>query len=111
MRRSAAHLIGYKFLIPDLVKAGVDPAIVGAVKAVWLAFSVEFVVLSPVLVWISRRTGLRPLLLYLALIPVTDFILMYHFVGLFIGTYIVAAGSLLLVIGAWLLPRSENRAA
>ena len=49
------HLIGYKFLIPALVNAGVDPKLLGAVKATWLAFSVQFWFLSPALVWISRR--------------------------------------------------------
>jgi hypothetical protein len=101
------HLIGYKFLIPVLMNAGIGGPILGAVKAVWFAFSVQFVILSPALVWISRRPAARPLLLFLSLIPVIDGILMHHFVGLFIGTYIVAAGSLLLVIGAWLLPHAE----
>jgi len=105
------HLIGYKFVISVLVKAGIDATILGAVKAVWLVFSVELVILSPALVWISRRAGPRALLLFLSLIPVLDGILMYHFVGLFIGTYMVAAGSLLLVIGAWLLPRGDNPTA
>jgi hypothetical protein len=99
------HIIGYTFLIPVLAKTGVDASILGALKAVWLAFSVQFVVLSPAIVWISRRPGTRSLLLYLALIPVLDAILMYHFVGPFIGAHMVAGGALLWLAGAWLLPR------
>ena len=101
------HLIGYKFLIPALVNAGVDPKLLGAVKATWLAFSVHFWFLSPALVWISRRPAARSLLLYLALIPLIDAALMYYYVGPFIGAYIVSAGAILLLIGAWLLPRGE----
>ena len=101
------HLIGYKFLIPALVNAGVDPKLLGAVKATWLAFSVQFWFLSPALVWISRRPAARSLLLYLALIPLIDAALMYYYVGPFIGAYIVSAGAILLLIGAWLLPRGE----
>jgi hypothetical protein len=107
---SLLHLMGYKFVVPALAKAGVDLTLLGAMKAVWLVFTVEIVILSPALIWISRRPNPRALLLFLALIPVIDGILMYHFVGLFIGTYIVAAGSLLLVVGAWLIPRDAPSA-
>ena len=102
------HLIGYKFAIPALVNAGVDPKFLGAVKAVWLAFSVQFWFLSPAVVWISRRPAARSLLLYLALIPVIDAALMYYYVGPFIGAYIVSVGAILLLLGAWLLPRGET---
>ena len=104
------HLIGgYKFMMPALVNAGVDPTLVGAVKAVWLAFSVQFWFLSPAIVWISRRPAARSLLLYLALIPVIDAALMYYYVGPFIGAYIVSVGAILLLLGAWLVPRGEAR--
>ena len=103
------HIVGYSYLMPLLVKAGVEPRVLGAVKAVWFVFSVELVILAPAFVWINRRPGARSLLLFLTLIPLIDAGLMYHFVGLFIGTYMVAAGALLLLVGAWLLPRSDSR--
>jgi hypothetical protein len=100
------HVIGYLYgLGPALAKSGLDPRVVSAVKCVWFVFTVELVILSPALVWISRLSGTRALLLFLALIPVIDGILMYYFVGAFIGSNMVAAGSVLLVIGAWMLPR------
>ena len=106
------HVIGgFSYLIPRLVKTGVDPRSLGAVKCVWLVFTVELVILTPAFVWISRRSDGRSLLLYLALIPVIDGILMYYFVGRFIGSNMVAGGTLLLLIGAWLLPRSNISAA
>jgi len=101
------HVIGYSFVLSALVKSGVESTIIGAVKAVWFVFTVELVVLGPAFVWISRRSGARPLLLYLALIPVIDAVLMYQFVGLFIGTYMVAGGALLLLAGAWILPHAD----
>lgn len=104
------HVIGYLYgLGPALVKSGIDPRVLGAVKCVWFVFTVELVILSPAFVWISRLPGMRLLLLFLALIPVIDAILMYYFVGAFIGSNMVAAGSVLLVIGAWLLPAAETR--
>jgi hypothetical protein len=99
------HIVGYTFLLPVITKAGLDPRVLGAVKSVWLVFSVELLILSPAFFWISRRSGSRSLLLYLALIPLIDAGLMYYFVGRFIGANLVAAGAVLLLIGAWLLPR------
>ncbi len=105
------HVVAYSFLTPVLAKAGLDPKILGALKAVWLVFSVELMVLAPAFVWISRRPGARSLLLFLSLIPVIDAVLMYYFVGPFIGDYLVTAGAVLLVAGAWLLPRGQSSVA
>jgi hypothetical protein len=102
------HIIGgFMVLIPALVKAGIDPELIRAVKCVWLVFTVELVILAPAFVWLSGRPAGRSLLLYLALIPLIDAALMYYFVGPFIGSNMVAGGTLLLLIGAWLLPRRE----
>ena len=101
------HVIGYSFLLSALVKSGVESPIIGAVKAVLFVLTVELVVLGPAFVWISLCSGARPLLLYLALIPVIDDVLMYHFVKLFIGNYLVAGGALLLLAGAWILPHAD----
>jgi len=103
------HILGGSVgVFPVLVKAGVDPRVAGAVKCVWLVVSAHGVLLAPALVWISSRQGTRPLLLYLALIPVVDAVLMYSFVGFFSGFYIVSTSALLLLAGAWLLPRNQS---
>jgi hypothetical protein len=103
------HIVGGSLgVFPVLAKAGVDPRVVGAVKCVWLVVSAHGVLLAPALVWISRRQGMRSLLRYLALIPVVDAVLMYSFVGPFSGAYIVTASALLLLAGAWLLPRNQR---
>jgi len=103
------HIVGGSLgVFPVLVKAGVGPLVVGAVKCVWLDFSAHGVLLAPALVWISSRQGTRSLLFYLALIPLVDAILMYHFVGFFIGFYIVSASAFLLLAGAWLMPRGQS---
>ncbi|HVP56447.1 MAG TPA: hypothetical protein VMU45_15755 [Candidatus Eisenbacteria bacterium] len=101
------HVVGYLYVMPGLLKSGVDPKFLGAVKCVWLVFTVELAVLAPAFVGISRRPGMRSLLLYLALIPVIDAILMYYFVGSFIGSNMVGGGAVVLLVGAWLLPRGS----
>ena|ERR1035438_8991143 len=106
------HILGgSRGVFPVLVRAGVDPLVAGAVKCVWLVVSAHGVLLAPALVWISRGQGTRALLRYLALIPVVDAVLMYCFVGFFPGFYIVSASALLLLAGAWLLPREGTPVA
>jgi hypothetical protein len=105
------HILGgSRGVFPMLVRPGVDPRVAGAVKCVWLVVSAHGVLLAPALVWISRQ-GTRSLLRYLALIPAVDAVLMYCFVGFFAGFYIVLASAILLLAGAWLLPRGETSAA
>jgi|HubBroStandDraft_4_1064222.scaffolds.fasta_scaffold03380_7 hypothetical protein len=105
------HIVGGSVgVFPALAKAGLDPLVAGAIKCVWLVVSAHGILLAPALVWISRQ-GTRSLLRYLALIPAVDAVLMYCFVGFFAGFYIVSASAILLLAGAWLLPRSEASAA
>jgi hypothetical protein len=106
------HIVGGSVgVFPALAKAGMAPLVAGAIKCVWLVVSAHGVLLAPAFVWISRRQGTGALLRYLALIPAVDATLMYYFVGPFSGAYIVTASALLLLAGAWLLPRSEASAA
>jgi hypothetical protein len=104
-----AHLLGYKvLLLPALLRSNLEPRFISAIRCVWLVFTAEAVILSPALVWISRKPGTRTLLLYLSLLPIVEFILMYHFVGLFLGSSMLGIGAFLLLLGAWLLPREQN---
>ena len=103
------HTIGYTFLIPALVRNNIPADLLGAVKAVWLVFSVELALLSVAIAWVSRLPGTRSFVLFLVLIPVCDSVLMYHFVGLFIGFYVVAASAVLVAVGSWLLPRPARQ--
>lgn len=53
----------------------------------------------------------RSLLLFLVLFPVADAVLMFRFIGPFIGAYMVTTAALLLLIGGWLLPHDKTPAA
>ena len=99
------HILGYSIVIPVLYKAGVDGRIIGAVKTFWLVFSARLMLLSVGIFLVSKAAGIASVVLFLALIPVADSILKYHFVGSFIGSLMVSAAALLLLAGAWLMPR------
>jgi hypothetical protein len=103
------HIVGGSLgVFPVLAKAGIEPRIAAAIKCVWLVVSAHGLLLSPALVWLSRRQGTRSLLRYLALIPLVDAVLMFYFVGFFPGFYLVAASALLLLTGSWLLPQDQT---
>lgn len=101
------HLLGYPYIFPPLVKAGVEARLIGALKAMWSSFAVQFVILSVAIVWIGRRPQGRNLILFLCLIPLINAILMYSLIGPFIGSYLLSAGTVLLLTGAWLLTRGD----
>jgi hypothetical protein len=102
-----AHGLGYLKLFPTVAASNLAPELVGALRCVWLVFSAHSLLLAPALVWISRRPGSRSLLRYLALIPLVDAVLMFHFVGLFAGFYIVCTSTALLLAGAWTMPLEQ----
>jgi hypothetical protein len=104
------HTLGYKFVSPVLVKSNLPENIVNAMKGVWLIYSAHLILLSVVIAWINQLPGTRPLLLFLALFPISDAMFMYHFVGPFIGLYMISTAAALLLIGGWLLPHGENPA-
>ena len=103
-----AHTLGYKFVAPLLTNSNLPANIVDAIKGVWLIYSAHLILLSVVIAWINRLPGTRLLLLFLAMFPISDAMFMYHFVGPFIGLYMISTAAALLLIGAWLLPRSES---
>lgn len=106
---SIAHMVGYTFFIPVLIQNNLSTKYVNAIRAVWLVFSLHMILLSIGIVWLSRISGSRRLVLFFALIPTIDAIVMFHFVGLFLGFYMVAVAAVLLLAGAWLMPRDYSR--
>jgi hypothetical protein len=106
---AVAHSSGYAFFIPALAKNNLAPRLVNAARAVWLVFSLHMALLSIGIVWLSRLPGSRNLTLFFAMIPAIDSIVMYHFVGLFLGFYLVVTAAIFLLAGAWLMPRDYAR--
>ena len=97
---AAFHATGYTSVSTAIQSSGAKPFLVAAVKALWLMFSAHLVILSIVVILATRLPHPRPVLLACAGIPAVDTVLLFHFAGLFVGTFSVAAAALLLVAGA-----------
>jgi hypothetical protein len=102
------HSYGSAFVFRKLAASNLDGGLVGAMKGLWCSLSVESIVLSCVIFWASRLPNGRGLILLCTLIPALTAILLYHFVGAFIGAHVFAAATVCLAIGGWLMPRGHE---
>jgi hypothetical protein len=100
------HLYGYNFIMPRVAATNPGPEILNVFKALWWSFAVPGIVLCPLIIWVSRLPSGRGLVLLCTVIPAATGILLFCFLGWFIGSILFAVATVLLVAGALLLPAS-----
>jgi hypothetical protein len=101
------HIYGYTFAMPRVAATNAGPEILNVFKALWWSFSVTGIVLCPVIVWASRLPTGRGLVLLCTVIPAAISVLMFCFLGVFIGSIIFSTATLLLLVGGLMLPSGE----
>ncbi len=101
------HGSGYVQISSALENSAMKPFLIGGLKALWLVFSVHLVVLGAVFIVASQAPKGRGLVLLCTLIPACDTILLFHFVGVLIGTIALTVATLLFFAGGILLPHGE----
>jgi hypothetical protein len=104
------HASGYLGIARALEASSVKPFIGSAFKGLWLMFSAHLIVLGLVVLAASRSASGKRVILLCALIPVVDTALLLTFVGVFVGTALLAIAALLLLTGGLLLPHVEESA-
>ena len=90
-----------------MAASGVKAPLDGLVKASWLIFSVEMIVVAIIAVVASRWPQGRAIVLLCAVMNAANGLLVWHFFGLFIGVYAVAVVAVLYLVGG-LLQGSES---
>ena len=105
---AAVHAAGYPSVSSTILASGLDPSLVAPVRALWLMFSVHLVILAIVVIVARSVSGARRIVLACALIPAADTALLLRFVGLFVGTFGLAAATVLLVLGGLLWTRRAS---
>ena len=101
------HGFGYLQVSRVVETSNMKPFLTGGFKALWLMFSIHLLILGAVFIAASRIPKGRGLVLLCTLIPACDTILLFHFVGVFIGTIALAVATLLFLAGGLMLPQGE----
>ena len=101
------HGLGYSQVPGALAPSGGNRLSVVAFKALWLMFSTHLALLSAVFVVASRVREGKWVILVCMLIPASDTVLLFHFVGVFIGTILLAIATLCFIVGGILIPRES----
>ena len=91
------HMVGYPLSLPLL--AGVQPVGLAAFKTLSLSFGFTLMILAAVIALVSRLAHAKNILMVTVLIPLVDVALMFHFLGLFMGTISVLVAVATLVAG------------
>ncbi len=102
------HGSGYPKLSAEIARSNARPLVVSTFKALWLLFSAHLIVLSLIFVAASRIPGGKRIVLIGLLIPTFDVVLLFHFLGLFVGTIAVALAGVLLLAGGLMLPNGSQ---
>jgi hypothetical protein len=102
MGSAVFHSLGYPRLLHRIEASAIQPPLDGIMKASWLTFSVQLFALA-VIALLARTMdrGGRIVLLCAASTAISA-ILLFRFLGLFPGVYLLAVVTLLLLAGGWL---------
>ncbi len=98
------HLYGYTFIMPRIAATDAGPEIINVFKALWWSLSVPGIVLCPLIIWASRLPNGRGLVLLCTVIPAAIGLLLFYFLGWFIGSIVFSLATLLLLAGGLMLP-------
>jgi hypothetical protein len=96
------HLYGYTFTDSLFAGSNTQPQAIAAYRTLFLALAVPLVCLVPMFLWAMRMRGGKKILVAGVLIPLLDIALMFHFLGIFIGTLTMTVATAPLAIGIFL---------
>ena len=102
------HGTQFMRLSQRITEGGIKPPLDGILKASWLIFSVEMVALGVIAFLASKKERGGGTVLLCAATSLVNGLLLWLFVGLFVGVYLTGAVALLLLIGG--LTQAEQSA-
>jgi len=102
------HGAGFRAVSGEIAGSNARPVLVAAYRVLWLAFSVQFIVLSAIAVAALGSSRAKQLVLLCSLIPLFNAGLMLVYLGPFLGVYCVAATAVFLLAGGLLLPNATK---
>jgi hypothetical protein len=96
------HTTGYPRLLHRIEKDAIRPPLDGVMKALWLAFSVEFFILAVIAFLAGTMDRGGRIVLLCAATTGACVVLLFHFLGRFPAVYLLAIVTLLFLAGGWL---------
>ena len=95
------HAMGYRPLVAQLAASSIAPAWLAGVQGLWLIFSIHLVILGGLFLTAAiRLTGVDKRILVIAgLVPTADTVVLFAFVGVFVGTILLGIAALLVYLG------------
>jgi len=106
------HALGYRPVTAQLATSGMQAPWQAGIKGLWLIFSLHLVIVGALFLVACVRPGSvsKTVLVIAGLVPVGDTVMLYSFVGLFIGTVALAIAAVLVYVGV-ALRHGEARAS
>lgn len=104
------HALGYRPVTAQLATSGLDAVWQSGIKGLWLIFSLHLVIVGALFLVASVRPAKvsKAVLVIAGLVPAGDTVMLYRFVGVFIGTVVLAIAAVLLYVGVGLQRRAAT---
>lgn len=93
------HATGFVRLVKRIEASGVAYPLDGILKATWLTFSLQILILAVIAFLASRSARGGWIVLLCAVSTGLTGLILFRFLGLFVGVYLTAAVSLLFLLG------------
>jgi len=102
------HTSAFARMSDAVAKSDLPPFFGNGFRTLWLQDSVLQIVFAIVFAVVAIRpaAATRFVVVILGLLPITTAVLIYHFIGNFVGGHIFLAGGLAAVLGGLLYPKS-----
>jgi hypothetical protein len=100
------HALGFRPVSAQLAASTILPELQGAIQGLWLVFSLHMLIIGGLFL----VAGIRPssvsktVLAVAGLVPLGDTVVLYSFVGPFVGTVALAVSAIVLYVGVALRP-------
>lgn len=104
MATAVAHTFAYKGVSEAIGRSGLSDLYGAGCRGFFLQFGLQLALLAVIFVVMAWMPGGKRILLLAALIPLSGTFLLVHFVGWFLRTELLAAGTVCVLAGAILLP-------
>jgi len=105
------HTSAFGRMSDEVAKSDLPPFFGNGFRTLWLQDSVLQIVFAIIFAVVAIRpaAATRFVVVILGLLPITTAILIYHFIGNFIGGHIFLAGGLAAVLGGLMLPANSDQ--